>query len=100
MLMYRILINSMFYLRVPLISQRNIFCINKLTVILKILCHCDLKHIMMLQIKTITSVWNVWANIITSPIRLSVIQMIMSVLTFKTDAILYVLYVYSADTHS
>ena len=40
----------------PLILLGDIFSIIWLTVILKIISHCDIKYIMMLQIKTLTSV--------------------------------------------
>ena len=40
----------------PLILLWDILIINWLTVILKIISHCDVKYIMMLQIKTLTSV--------------------------------------------
>ena len=39
-------------------SVRN-FHAQELTLILKIICQCDVKHILMLQIKTITAVLKV-----------------------------------------
>jgi len=71
----------------PLILLSDIVSINKLTVILKNIGKCDVKHIMTLPIKRITSVLKVLTYIITNikahPIRLSVIIVIMSVSTFK-----------------
>ena len=61
----------------PLISLSYIICFNKLTLMLKIISQCDIKHILMLQIKTITLVLKVstYMYIITSftalPIRLT-----------------------------
>jgi hypothetical protein len=78
-----------------LISPINIFIINglRLTSILKIIWHCDVKHIMMLPIKTMTAVMNVLTYIITSvtalPTRLPVILAMISVPTFVTSVILY-----------
>jgi len=76
-----------------LCSHRAIFSdINGMTMILKIIGQCDVKHIMTLLIKTITSVLKVSTHIITSllacPVRLAAILAIMSVSTFKTAVIL------------
>ena len=79
----------------PLISPSDIVSINKPTLILKNISLCDIKHIMTLPIKTITSVFKISTNIITSiaarSIRLGVIPVIMFVSTFKTDIILYII---------
>jgi len=73
-----------------LISLSDIVITNKLSLVLQIICQCEIKH-MMLQIKTITSVLKVLTCITTSiaahPIRLTVI---ISVLTFKSAVILYI----------
>ena len=67
----------------PLILLSDIVSINKLTVILKNIGKCDVKHIMTLPIKRITSVLKVLTYIITNikahPVGLSVIIVIMSV---------------------
>ena len=64
-----------------------------LTLILKIIGQCDVKHILMSQINTITPVLKISTYIITSiiahPVGLAVILVIMSVLTFKAAVILY-----------
>jgi hypothetical protein len=77
----------------PLISSSDIFSINTLTMILKIIGSHDIKHIMTLLITTITSVLNVSTNIITSItgrlIRLAVI-VVMSALAFITAIIRYI----------
>jgi hypothetical protein len=61
---------------------------------LKIIGQRDVKHIMTLMVKIITSVLNVSTNIITSItvglIRLAAILSIMSVSTFITAVFLYV----------
>ena len=78
----------------PLISHSDIFSINKRTLILKIIGQGDVKHIMTLLVKIITSVLNVSTYIITSItvglIRLAAILSIMSVSTFITAVFLYV----------
>ena len=55
---------------------------------------CEIKHIMMLQIKTIRSVLKVSTDIFTSitarPIELAVILEIMQILTFIVAVILYI----------
>ena len=71
----------------PLILRRDIFNVNGLTLILKIIGQCDVKHIMTLVIKTIASVLKVRSYIIIS-ITASP-NAIMSVSTFTTDVILY-----------
>ena len=69
--------------------------VQELTLILKIISQCDVKHIFMLLIKTIMAVMEILAYIITSitarPVRLAVILVIMSVSTFKTAVILDIL---------
>jgi hypothetical protein len=80
----------------PLISQM-IFYINELTLILKIIGQCDVKHIMMLPFKTITWVLKVLTyytitSIAACPTRLAMILVIMSVSTFQTDIILQNVY--------
>jgi hypothetical protein len=50
----------------PLISLRDIFSINGLTLILKVIGQCDVEAIMTLPIKTITSVLKDATNITTS----------------------------------
>ena len=66
----------------------------ELTLILKIIGQCDVKHILTSQIKPITPVLKILTYIITSitahPVKLATILVIMSVSTFKTDIILYV----------
>ena len=61
---------------------------------MKIIGQRDVKHIMTLMVKIITSVLNVSTNIITSItvglIRLAAILSIMSVSTFITAVFLYV----------
>jgi hypothetical protein len=78
--------------------KSDIIGINELTMILKIICQCDVRNIIMLLIKTATSLLKVSANINTSitalPIRLSEILVIMPVSTFKTAVILYILYMF------
>ena len=69
--------------------QHLVFSINVLTLILEIIGQCDVKPIMTLPIKT-TSVLKNSTNIITRPIRLTVIQVIMSVSTFITINILFI----------
>ena len=60
----------------------------------KFIGQCDVKHIMTLPIKTITSILKVSTNIITSIAArsngLAAIQAIMSVTTFKAAVILYI----------
>jgi hypothetical protein len=90
----------------PLISlSDNVSMMNwpwysdELTMILKFIGHCAIKHIMMIPIKTITSVLKVSIYIIIAhPIRLSVKLVIMSVSTFKTAVILY-MYLSSVKWH-
>jgi hypothetical protein len=63
----------------------------ELTLILKIIGQCDVKHILTSQIKTIMPILKISTYIITSitgrPVRLSSILAIMFVSTFKTDII-------------
>ena len=74
--------------------MRDVVSINRQTLRQKIICQCDIKHIIMLQIKTIASVLKVSTNIITNitagPIRLGVILEIMSVSIFINANILYI----------
>ena len=77
----------------PLISQM-IFYINELTLILKIIGQCDVKHNDATNKKTITSCLNISTYIITTcSIRLSVIHdvLAMSVSTFITVVLLHLL---------
>ena len=68
----------------PLTSLSDIVTIKKLTLILEIIGQCEVKHILMLQIKTIiNSVHNI-TNITTHRIRLAAILVAMSVSTFIT----------------
>jgi len=68
----------------------------ELTLILKIISQCDVKHIFMSLIKTITPVMKISTYIITCitarPVGLAVILVIMSVSTFKTAIILHIYY--------
>jgi hypothetical protein len=73
-----------------LILAGDIFCINTLTLILKIIV--NVKNIVTLRIKTITYDLKFSTYIITS---LAEILLIMSVSNFKTDNILYVLPTYN-----
>ena len=73
----------------PLISVCNIVSINELTLILKIISHCNVKSIMMLLIKSNVSLEGLDTSVTSGPIRLTTILVIMLVLTFKTDIILY-----------
>ena len=80
-----------------LISTTDIFIINELTLILKIIGQCDVKHIMMLPFKTITWVLKVLTyytitSIAACPTRLTMILVIMSVSTFKMDITLQNVY--------
>jgi hypothetical protein len=62
----------------------------ELTLILKIIGQCDVKHILMSPIKSIRSVLKILSYIITSiPVGPVGLAAIMSVLTFKTAVILY-----------
>ena len=64
-----------------LMLTSDIFSINTLTILLKIICHCDIKHIMMLLIKTKTSV----LKVLTFIIRLAVILASMSFSTIHNS---------------
>ena len=76
-------------------SHQVILSVSRNRLIQKVIGQCDVKHIMMLQIKTITSVLKIARYVITGitahQIRLNVILVIMSVSTFKTDITLYFL---------
>ena len=79
------------FLIFSLILPSEIVTKNELTLILVIIGQGDVKHILMLQIKTITSVLKVSTHIITaSSIRLAAILAIMSVLTFIIAISLYI----------
>ena len=71
----------------PLISLRGGVSINRLTLILKIISQCDVKHVIKLQIKTITSVLMILTGITTSiaahSTRLTTILAIMSCLDLQ-----------------
>lgn len=76
-----------------LISLTDISSLDGLTLILKIMCQCDIKHFMMYQIKTIISVLKVLIYVITCitahPFRLAVFLVINYISTFTTAVILY-----------
>ena len=77
-------------------SRKVIFSVSmNLTLTLKIICQCDIIHIMTLPIKIIMSDFKVLTYIITSisarPTGLAAILVIMSVSTFISDFILYLL---------
>ena len=80
-----------------MISKTDCVRIDELAPILKIISQCDIKHIMALPIKTITSVFNVSTCIIISitagPFGLDAILAIMSVSFFITAVILYLYHV-------
>ena len=67
--------------------------VQELTLILKIISQCDVKHILTSLIKTITLVTYIITSITARPVRLAEILAVMSVSTFKTDVILYVLWI-------
>jgi hypothetical protein len=73
--------------------------VQELTLILKIIGQCDIKHTLTSPIKSITPVMKISTYIITSitarPVRLAVILVIMSVSTFKTTVILFYMYRYT-----
>jgi hypothetical protein len=76
------------------LNHKNITSVSNAHVqelILKIIGQCDIKHILTLLIKTIMSVLKISTYIITSVVRLAAILAIMSVSTFKTAVILYIL---------
>ena len=66
--------------------KSNYHAITDTTLILKMICQFDVRHIRMLQIKTITSVVKVSTNSITG---LTAILVIISVSTDKTGVLLY-----------
>ena len=68
--------------------------ISELSLILKIICQCDVKHIRILPIKIMVSVLNISTYIITSIKTRSLRLVIMSVSTFITTVILYIVSVY------
>lgn len=71
-------------------SLNDSVSINDLTMVLKIISTCEVKHVMTLPIKTITLV----LNVLTYLIRLSAILVLVSVSTFKNGVILYVFQTY------
>ena len=85
------------------LSHREIFSENnRLTMILKNIGQCNVKYITTLPIKTITSVVKVF-NIYyptAHPVRLAAIQGIMSVSSFTTADIRYVLPAHSTTNSS
>ena len=74
----------------------------ELTLMLKIIVKCDVKHILMSPIETITPVLKISNYIITSitacPIGLTAILVIMSVSTFRLTAILVIMSVSTFKT--
>lgn len=78
----------------PLISPNYIFSIKELTLKLKIIGQCDVKHNTTFPIKNTTSVLKVFTYMITNiamnPIRLTAILVMMSVAYFKTAVIPYI----------
>ena len=69
--------------------KSNYHAITATTLILKIICQFDVRHIRMWQIKAITSVVKVSMNSITSITGLAVILVIISVSTDKSAVLLY-----------
>lgn len=67
-----------------MISPTDIVGINELSLILKIIGQCEVKHILMLQIKTIINAVHNITNITAHRIRLAAILVAMSVSTFIT----------------
>ena len=82
-----------------LIALSDVVSINEMTLILEIIGWFEVKHIMMLPVKTMTLVLKVSTYITTSitarPIRLAAILVIMSISTLKWTVILYVFFLYS-----
>lgn len=82
-----------------LIALSDVVGINEVTLILEIIGWFEVKHIMMLQVKTMTLVLKVSTYITTSitarPFRLAAILVIMSITTLKWTVILYVFFLYS-----
>ena len=82
-----------------LIVLSDVVSINEMTLILEIIGWFEVKHIMMLPVKTMTLVLKVSTYITTSitarPIRLAAILVIMSISTLKWTVILYVFFLYS-----
>ena len=89
----KVWINELTLIHKNIRSVRNSHA-HELTLILKIIGQCDFKHILTSLIITTTPVLKISTYIITSitarPVRLSVILAIMSVSTFKTAVILYI----------
>ena len=82
-----------------LIALSDVVGINEVTLILEIIGWFEVKHILMLQVKTMTLVLKVSTYITTSitarPFRLAAILVIMSITTLKWTVILYVFFLYS-----
>ena len=72
--------------------------VQELTLILKIICQCDVKHILTSAIRTITPILKISTYFITSittrSIRLAVILTIMFVSTLITVNFLYIIYLF------
>lgn len=66
----------------PVIVMKNIFSVNELTLILNVIGQCDVKYLMMLQVKTRTSVLKVssWTIGLT---------LIIAIMYVSTDVILH-----------
>jgi hypothetical protein len=76
----------------PLISPRNIFSINGMTMILKMICQCDVKYIITLMIKTIVNFWylslhnchySIYTHDKTTSVRLHYFCLTLSTVCFK-----------------
>jgi hypothetical protein len=74
----------------PLISPSDIFNISLADSDTKIIIQCDVKHIITLQIETVTL--SRVLSIVAIKLTVNVMLRIMSVSTFKTDIILFVQY--------
>jgi len=74
----------------PLISPSDIFNISLADSDTKIIIQCDVKHIITLQIETVTL--SRVLSIVAIRLTVNVMLRIMSVSTFKTDIILFVQY--------
>jgi hypothetical protein len=85
----------------PLISSSDIVSINLMTLILENISQCHITIWYLISNTTITSILKLLTNIITSiiarPIRLAAKLVIMSVSTFKTDVILYLLQIFHLE---
>ena len=75
------------------VMYTKIYIINSLARIPKIVNHCDIKHVMTLLIKTITPDLNIHYHQYHNSSCQTCCDIIMSVSTFKTDGILYLLYI-------